>query len=108
MAKFMVQASYSSGSVATMVQNPQDRSAVIRTVIERMGGTLESMYYAFGDYDLVAIADIPDNVSAAALSMSISSGGALSAYKTTPLLTMDEAVEAMRKAGGTGYQPPSR
>ncbi len=108
MARFMVQASYNSEAVANLIKNPQDRAAAIRPVIERIGGKLEAFYFALGDFDVVAIADIPDNVSAAALSMAIGAGGALSAYKTTPLLTMEEAVEAMKKAGGTGYQAPAR
>ena len=77
-------------------------------MIEGMGGKLESFYYAFGEYDVVAIAEMPDNVSMAALSMTIGAGGNLSSFKTTVLLTMDEAVEAMRKAGTTGFQPLSR
>ena len=91
-----------------MIANPQDRSAAVGTVIERMGGKLESFYYAFGEYDVVVIAEMPDNVGMAALSMAISASGVLNSFKTTVLLTMDEAVEAMRKAGTTGYQTPSR
>lgn len=108
MPKYMVQASYSTGSVGDLIANPQDRSESVRTVIERTGGKLESFHYAFGEYDVVAIAEMPDNVSMAALSMAIAASGTLSSFKTTVLLTMDEAVEAMRKAGATGYQPPSR
>ncbi len=72
------------------------------------GGRLESAYYAFGDYDVVAIVEVPDNVSAAAFSLALNAGGALKAAKTTPLMTVEEGMEAMRKAGGTGYRPPSR
>ena len=49
---------------------------------------------------------MPDSVSAAAFSMAIGSSGAMSAYRTTPLLSMDEAAEAMKKAGSVGYQAP--
>ena len=89
-----------------MVKNPQDRSAALRPVIERLGGSIESFDYAFGDYDLVAIFQLPDNVSAAALAMAVGAGGSISAFKPTVLLSMDEAVEAMRKAGTVGYRPP--
>ena len=88
-----------------MVKNPQDRSAALRPVIERLGGSIESFDYAFGDYDLVAIFQLPDNVSAAALAMAVGAGGSISAFKPTVLLSMDEAVEAMRKAGTVGYRP---
>ena len=49
---------------------------------------------------------LPDSVSMAALSMAVSSGGAISAFKTTPLIPMQEAVEAMGRVGRIGYRPP--
>ena len=49
-----------------MVNNPQDRAANLRPVIERMGGKMESFDYAFGDFDAVVIVDMPDNTAVAA------------------------------------------
>ena len=63
---------------------------------------------AFGEYDFVLVCQMPNNVSAAAFSMAASAGGAVKAVKTTPLMTIDEAMEAMRKASGAGYRPPDR
>ena len=57
--------------------------------------------------DVVVIAEMPDNVSMAALSMAVSAAGAISEFKTTVLLSMEEAMEAMRRAGSVGYRPPS-
>jgi uncharacterized protein with GYD domain len=76
-------------------------------VVERLGGKLLSMYLAFGEYDVVGMAEMPDNVSAAAFSLAISAGGAVRAVKTTPLMTMQESIEAFRKAGQAGYLPPA-
>ena len=106
MARYLVQASYNPKGISDLVNNPQDRAVALRPVIEGMGGRIESFDFAIGDYDVVAIFDVPDNVSAVALAMAIGSGGAMSAYKTTVLIPMDEAVEAMRKAGASGYRPP--
>ncbi|MCI0859897.1 MAG: GYD domain-containing protein [Chloroflexi bacterium] len=92
--------------MSDLVQNPQNRLEAIRPVVERLGGRVVSFDYAFGDYDVVAIMEVPDNVSAAALAMAVGSGGALRDYKTTVLLSMEEAMEAMRKAGDAGYRPP--
>jgi len=103
---YLAQASYSPQSTAAMIKNPQDRAAVIRPVIERLGGKLHGLWLAFGEFDVVAIAEMPDNVSAAALSMAIGSTGSVTGYRTTTLLTPAEAVEAMKKASGVGYQPP--
>lgn len=106
MPYFLIQASYGAAAVGAMVKNPQDRSAAIRPLIEKMGGTLHGMWLTFGEYDLVAVAEMPDAASAAAFSMAIGSSGAMTAYRTTALLTMSEGVEAMKKAGTVMYQAP--
>lgn len=103
---FMVQASYSVPATAAMIKNPQDRAAAVKPIIERMGGKLHGAWLSFGEYDIVVIAEVPDNVSAAALAMAVGASGGMSAYRTTPLLTMAESIEAMSKAGGVKYKPP--
>lgn len=80
----------------------------MRAVIERTGGRVEDFWFAFGEYDTVEIIELPGNVDAVAFSMAVSAGGALKAIKTTPLLTMDQSVAAMRKPSMFGYQPPSK
>ncbi len=106
MPLYMFQASYTTQGVSDLIKTPQDRTAAVRPIIERMGGRLDCLYYAFGDYDVVAIAELPDNVSMSALAMAVGASGALGSFKTTVLIPMDEAVEAMRKAGTVGYRPP--
>jgi uncharacterized protein with GYD domain len=106
MAHYLVQVSYNRQAVADLVRVPEDRSAVVRAIIENLGGKLEAFYFAFGDYDAVVIAELPDNVTMAAVSMAISAGGAVSDFKTTVLIPMNEAMDAMRKAGTIGYRPP--
>ena len=107
MARYLIQASYTKEGIADLIKSPQDRAEAVRPVIERLGGKLESFDFAFGDYDALVIAELPDNVSAAALAMAVGSSPGVSGYKTTVLLTMAEAMEAMGKAGGTGYRSPS-
>lgn len=107
MAHYMVQFSYGSDAISSMVKNPQDRGAIIAGMAQGWGGRVESFYFAFGDYDGVAILEVPDNVTMAALSMAIAGSGAIKAFKTTVLIPMSQAVEAMRKAGSVGYQPPA-
>src|SRR3972149_6889048 len=99
MAYYLVQAAYTPEACAAMVKSPQDRFEAVRPVVERLGGKLLSMYMAFGEYDIVGVAEMPDNVSAAAFSLAVSAGGAVRTVKTTPLMTMQEGVEAFRKAG---------
>jgi uncharacterized protein with GYD domain len=106
MAYYLFQGNYTESAWASLIKKPQDRQDVIRGVVEKLGGTLEGTWLAFGEYDLVAILSLPDNESAAAIAMAVVAGGAVRNAKTTPLMTTLEGVEAMRKAGKCGYKPP--
>ncbi len=108
MARYLVQASYTPESWAAQLKNPQDRRQVVEPLLARLGGRFETLDYAFGEYDIVAIVELPDNVSAAAVGLAIMAGGAMKAYKTTPLLSSSEGLQAMRRAAeaASTYQPP--
>ncbi|MBV8952460.1 MAG: GYD domain-containing protein [Actinobacteria bacterium] len=107
MGKYLVQVSYTPEAWAAMVKNPQSRLEAVRPGVESVGGTFDDAWLAFGQYDLIGICDFPDNVSAAAFSLSVAAKGAVKALHTTPLMTMDEGIQAMKKAGGSAYAPPS-
>jgi|SRR5262245_8200768 len=106
MAYFLLQGSYTPESWKSLVNKPVDRVEVVRKVIEKLGGKVEGAWFAFGDYDVVMIMQMPDNISAAAFSLAVAAGGAFKAHKTTPLMTIADGIEAMKKASGAGYQPP--
>jgi uncharacterized protein with GYD domain len=106
MPRYLVQASYNTQGIADLVKNPQDRAEAVRRAVEGLGGRVEVFDYAFGDYDTVGIVELPDNVTMAALSMAVGAGGAIRDFKTTVLIPMNEAMEAMRRAGTVGYRPP--
>ena len=106
MAYYMVQAAYTAEAIAAMVKKPEDRVTVISAVVEKLGGKLEGMWFCFGDYDVVGISQMPDNVSAAAFAFAVSQSGKLKTVKTTSLMTSGEAIKAMKKAAGTGYRAP--
>jgi uncharacterized protein with GYD domain len=107
MPHYLGRFSYSADSIRAMVDNPQDRADAARQAIESVGGKLLGFWFAFGDCDGVFIAEAPDNTSVAALSMLVGGTGALSKLETTVLIGMDEAQEAMRKAGSASYRPPA-
>ena len=88
-----------------MIKKPQDRVEAVRKAVEKLGGKVGSFWMTFGDYDLVGILEMPDNASAAALAMAVAAGGACKDVKTTPLLSLAEGLEAMKKAGNSGYKP---
>jgi uncharacterized protein with GYD domain len=102
---YLLQASYTSDAVSGLVKNPQNRSEVVRKTVENIGGNVIGSWMSFGDYDVVLILDMPDNVSAAALAIAAAAGGSLKSIKTTPLLTFEEATAAAAKAAGSGYTP---
>ena len=104
MPRFLQQITYTQNAWQALIKNPQNRIDAVRPVIEKMGGKIESAWFAFGDYDVIVISELPDNVSAAALAMAFAGGGACRNVKTTPLLSAAEAVEAMKKAGQSGYR----
>ena len=106
MPHYLIQTAYTPDSWATMVMNPQNRAEAVRPAIEGLGGKMTGAWLSFGEYDLVAVCEFPDNVSAAAFSISVAGAGTVKAYKTTPLMTMDEAVSAMQKAASSTYTPP--
>ena len=60
-----------------------------------------------GDHDVVVVIEMPDNVSAAAFAVAISAGGACKTVKTTPLLSQEEGIAAVKKSASSGYQPPA-
>jgi len=107
MPYYMLQAAYAPEAWKALVKNPQNRLDVIRPVIEKLGGKVEGGWLAFGEYDVLLICQLPNNVNAAAFSMAGAAGGAVKVIKTTPLMTIEESMEAMRKANGIGYEPPN-
>ena len=106
MAHYLLQASYTGESWGAQLRGPQNVIDRLRPAIEGLGGRIESAYYSFGDYDIIAIIEFPDNASAGAFSVAASAGGAVKTIRTTPLMTIEEGMDMMRKAGGAGYRPP--
>jgi uncharacterized protein with GYD domain len=98
--------SYTPETWARLIDNPEDRREAARTYIESVGGQLHGFWYAFGSYDGYTLWEAPDNTSMAAVALAITGGGALSSLKTTVLLTVDETLEALRKAETVQYRPP--
>ncbi len=106
MPYYLVEFSYTKEAVAALVQNPQKRIEALRSALEEHGVTIRDSWLAFGERDVLLVLEAPDNVRAATVSLVIRAGGAVENLKTTPLMTWEEGVEAMRAGGGTTYRPP--
>lgn len=97
---------YTPETWARMMKNPEDRREAARKYIESVGGKLHGFWYAFGEYDGYNLWEAADNVSMAAVAFAISGGGALSHFETIPLLTVEETIDALRRAQNIGYHAP--
>ena len=104
MPKYLIQASYSAEGVKGLLKDGgSKRRAAAEAAIKGLGGKLDAFYFAFGDTDVFALADAPDNVSAAAVSLAVSASGAVHT-KITVLLTPEEMDQATQKS--VSYRPP--
>ena len=106
---YMFQGRYSTDAIKSMVDNPQDREAAAAKVIESLGGKLHHLFFCFGQDDVVALFEAPDDEAMAACSMAVGASGAMSGGSTTKLLTSAEAMAAMgaAKAASASYNPPT-
>jgi len=104
MGKYLLEATYSqSGIQGVMKEGASARKEFIEKLVANIGGSVEAFYFAFGDADAIVIADLPDEATAAAMSMAVGASGAAS-VKTTVLLdatTVDAATQMT-----TGYRAP--
>ena len=107
MPVYLTQFAYTPEAWSALVKRPEDRSKVLGQLLEEMGGKLICFYYAFSDYDGVFIFEAPDEVAAAGALLAVFGPGHNKAIKTTQLLTVEQALESMRRAGRVHYRPPT-
>ena len=106
MPKYLLQVSYTAeGAKGLLRDGGSKRRTAARTLVESLGGKLESLYFAFGTPDVFAIADLPDNAAAVAASLTLASSGAAT-NKVTVLLTPEDLDQAVKKT--PSYTPPGR
>ena len=104
MAKYLWQVSYTiEGLKGLMKEGGSSRAAAIKRLVEDRGGKLEAFYFAFGDDDVYLIADLPNNIEASAISLTVGASGA--AQVKTVVLLSPEDVDAATKVD-VGYRPP--
>ena len=106
MPVYLMRFSYTPETWSRLIQNPEDRRDAARAYIEQVGGTLQGFWYGFGEYDVYALFEAPDNVSVTGAVLAIAAGGALSSVETTVLMTVEETLEALAKSKSIGYRRP--
>ncbi len=106
MLKYLIKANYvGEGLKGLLKEGGTSRRAVVEKMVNSMGGKLEAFYYAFGETDLYAIVDMPDNVSTAAFNLTVAASGAVS-LNATILMTPEEIDQAVKKS--PSYRPPGK
>lgn len=110
MAYYLLRAKYAQDAMSALVARPEDRMITTTKLLKGIGGRLHYYFFCFGEFDIVLLFELPDQINAAALSMVLQSAGTVTAVETTPLMTMEDAIAAMQIAGQTTgvYQPPGR
>jgi uncharacterized protein with GYD domain len=104
MPKYLIEASYTlEGIKGVRSAGGSSRRDAVARVAESVGGRLETFYFAFGDHDVYAIADLPDNESATAVALTVNASGAVN-VRTTVLLTPEEVDAAAKRS--VDYRPP--
>lgn len=106
MAKYLVLFRVTSETTRGFLEKPSDRAAVVREVATSVGGSLESYYWMFGQYDGMAVIALPDSQTAAALSLAVSSSGAFAHFETHELLDANDLIAIAERARGIAYRPP--
>ncbi|MER5897826.1 GYD domain-containing protein [Streptomyces sp. NPDC001876] len=106
MPLYLSRFSYTPETWARLIGNPEDRSKAARSYIESVGGKLHGFWYAFGTHDGHCLWEAPDNASMAAVALAITGGGALDSFETTVLLSVEETLDALQKAGHVRYRAP--
>jgi len=106
MAKYLALFGFSSEAIKQFVVSPSDRAAAVRRLVESVGGSLECYYWMFGQYDGVAIVEMPDSRTHAAVTLAIISSDAFTHFETHELIEIDDLAGIAARARNIAYQPP--
>ena len=104
MKKYLIKASYNANGLKGLIEEGgTKRKLAVEKMLSEMDGKMEAFYYAFGEQDVYAIFELPDDVSAAAVGLRINSSGLVS-ISTTVLLSPEDIDTASKKS--VSYRAP--
>ena len=106
MALYLFRFAYTAEAWEAQMHNPQDRRDMIGSRVFALGGSLQGFWYSFGESDGYALAELPDNVAAASLSVAVMATGSFRYLDTTVLVSVEEMIEAMQRADTIAYAKP--
>ena len=103
---YLVQVAFTAEAMAGLVKTPENRLSTMIPIVEKLGGRFIGSWISFGEYDSIAVIEMPDQVHIKAFSMAAMAGGALRHFHVTPMMSFEKGVEAMTLAGELTYQAP--
>jgi uncharacterized protein with GYD domain len=106
MVKYLALFNFGSDAIRRFVASPSDRTAVVKELVQSVGGRLECYYWMFGQYDGMAVFEMPDAHTTAATSMAIVSSGAFTRFETHELIETSDLTAIAERAREIAYQPP--
>jgi uncharacterized protein with GYD domain len=109
MAHYLIEVGYTPQAWSSQIDTQPNVIDRITPAVKAAKGKIESIYYAFGDADLVGIIDFPTPEDAAGFALAVTGSGALRSFKTTPLLTVEQGIASLKRAADirTKYTPPT-
>ncbi|HEY2995138.1 MAG TPA: GYD domain-containing protein [Methylomirabilota bacterium] len=108
MALYMAQFAYTADAWAALTKHPENRTAAVQALAQKLGCRLEALYYSFGEYDGFVILEAPDETTVTAFILAALAPGHIRATRTTPLMRPDQVVEALKKAGTATFKGPAK
>ena len=106
MAKYLIEANYvGDGIKGLLKEGGTSRRAAVEEAAKTVGGTVEAFYYAFGETDAYVVIDVPDNVTAAGLALTVAASGTVT-LRTTVLITPEDVDRAVKTS--PSYRPPGQ
>jgi uncharacterized protein with GYD domain len=103
MTFFCHHVSFTSVAWSRILQSPDDRFAAIRVPIENLGGKFRASFFTTGRFDVLAITEFPDSITADDISAAFAQGGAVASIQTSPLLTPSQAIELHSRPSEPAY-----
>jgi uncharacterized protein with GYD domain len=106
MPKFLVEANYTAeGAKAVAHEGGTSRRKAVEEMLKGVGGTVEAFYFAFGGTDVFVLVDVPDAVTAMALSIAVNQSGAAN-LKLRVLMSPEDMDLAAKKS--VHYRAPGK
>lgn len=108
MTKYLVLFTFKGETYKSFMKKPSDRAAVVSETAQSVGGRLESYYWMLGQYDGLAILELPDSAAAARLAMTVSSTGAFTHLETHELFSAEQVLQLVQSTRSVAYAAPGQ